>query len=816
MADTRSALSGNSPDVPLRHANRMHDHLPKTRSITQYGETDALSAHAASISSGDQCPCAVNDGSCETPETLAAGKDPKHSGWFRKDGTQVFYCELSLAKRGHKASLPLGQPPKGRPHRSMEHRLQKARMQDMVMGCSSPDNSVGNAGAAVQHLRCQEGLIGDGLPSLDDITVSHCNAASVALGISTVAPPELGASEFTCIGYGTSGPCLHADDSDSVEMHGGTCGIRPPHVGFNQENVVCKLVDEMFGAATRCMSPVEHPTSATPTPPVSTSCSSRQDMDLEEKETAAMHASLSKLLAESHHPEQQAEYFGVNHVLAHFRREARGHLRTRLPPLDLNIDCDTHKTIGEILGPPPEYMESTICSSRRFENLDSSEVCGVPAISRRCSALCKDQGMDQNAGEMLGPHAHDISPSAPAAAAAAATPAAPATARPISTQSSAWKEDNTEGATQAITEPCKSALTLEILSDAYLPEQQGQCRSNDLLAPCGLGAASTHVGTKTSKRNVQVDSIAFQKVNFAHECHLGLNGNHSPCKATDEMPRSTQCSWLRDSAATASTMIPTRSTMNSVRMNTWTSTGFSASWTGDGRVEDVFGMEERRATEPVISALQQNSLAGALRPGQQAPCHVGNRIMAPFQMTNRWYPGVVEEIHDDGQATIKWDDGDKKDRLKLIAQLQVFRPFTEFVLGQKVLARARDVGDLLQAKLAFGGGPWYLAIITSLNGDGTFKVEWVDRDKKGRTVRCDELWALSDDLSVATFNQVVRQPKKTSPAKDTQTCPFTRLLADAQRRERQQPRTTSQRQQQRTTSQRTTSQKQKQQQRTTR
>jgi len=263
------------------------------------------------------------------------------------------------------------------------------------------------------------------------------------------------------------------------------------------------------------------------------------------------------------------------------------------------------------------------------------------------------------------------------------------------------------------------------------------------------GIASEHIEAEPSKTLFPVDSTdlgALPGTLASRINRLDLNKDCEGCKQADEMLRAAlDCLSLMESTTTASTAAPMSSMASTWRFN------------------------------PATPAADSPS------PEKQGHCRVGKRVLARFGKSKLWYPAVVEEVHENGQATIKWDDGDLHDRLKPITQLQVFQPVAKFAQGQQVLARVRDVPEILREALAHSAGPWCLARITSFNLDGTFTVSWSDRTKKNRTKRLDELWALRADISKTKFNDDPCN-QKASATKRTHGPVFSRLYSDAERR----------------------------------
>jgi len=122
---------------------------------------------------------------------------------------------------------------------------------------------------------------------------------------------------------------------------------------------------------------------------------------------------------------------------------------------------------------------------------------------------------------------------------------------------------------------------------------------------------------------------------------------------------------------------------------------------------------------------------------------VGDRVLARFKTTKRWYSAVILEVNAYHTFRIKWDDGHSKDVDKYRTEMltvpdpnekpRVFRRF------DKVLARYRDVPELLREAYTHGHGPWYHATVRKVLSDGRCRISWCDGDRKYRVKRPDEL-----------------------------------------------------------------------------
>mmetsp|Transcript_10324 Transcript_10324/g.28758 ORF Transcript_10324/g.28758 Transcript_10324/m.28758 type:complete len:328 (-) Transcript_10324:73-1056(-) len=121
----------------------------------------------------------------------------------------------------------------------------------------------------------------------------------------------------------------------------------------------------------------------------------------------------------------------------------------------------------------------------------------------------------------------------------------------------------------------------------------------------------------------------------------------------------------------------------------------------------------------------------------------GDRVLARFKASKRWYAATVESVGLDGSYGVKWEDGHQKDRCKQPNELVEVPGVEEaprtYRRQDKVLARYRDVPELLREAYAHRYGPWYQATVREVRADGTYKIAWCDGDRKHLVKRPDEL-----------------------------------------------------------------------------
>jgi len=105
---------------------------------------------------------------------------------------------------------------------------------------------------------------------------------------------------------------------------------------------------------------------------------------------------------------------------------------------------------------------------------------------------------------------------------------------------------------------------------------------------------------------------------------------------------------------------------------------------------------------------------------------VGAKVRANFAGKGHWYPAKVSAANPDGSYVLEYADGDWEDDAK-IENIEVKK---KHVL-QNDLGEGRGgtvcIGDKVRARFA-GKGHWYPATVRSINGDGTFGLEYADGD----------------------------------------------------------------------------------------
>eukprot|EP00941_MAST-03F_sp_MAST-3F-sp1_P002079 g2079.t1 len=127
--------------------------------------------------------------------------------------------------------------------------------------------------------------------------------------------------------------------------------------------------------------------------------------------------------------------------------------------------------------------------------------------------------------------------------------------------------------------------------------------------------------------------------------------------------------------------------------------------------------------------------------GTQLEC--GSRVECNFEGSGEWYKGKIESVNDNGTYNITYDDGDKESNVK-----------KSFIRLLTVPANDLNIGDRIKAR--FGGDvPWndqrdfFPGKIVSINGDGTYAVDFDDGDKQ-ESVKREHIKKLSSEEEVTS------------------------------------------------------------------
>ena len=110
---------------------------------------------------------------------------------------------------------------------------------------------------------------------------------------------------------------------------------------------------------------------------------------------------------------------------------------------------------------------------------------------------------------------------------------------------------------------------------------------------------------------------------------------------------------------------------------------------------------------------------------------------AKFKGGAKWYSGSVVAVNRDGSYDIRYDDGDKEQRVppsnvRLVDDGKAVKPSDgrQLVEDETVSGKsAFKLGDKVEAKFK-GGVKWFSGRISSVNRDGTYDVRYDDGDEE--------------------------------------------------------------------------------------
>lgn len=140
-------------------------------------------------------------------------------------------------------------------------------------------------------------------------------------------------------------------------------------------------------------------------------------------------------------------------------------------------------------------------------------------------------------------------------------------------------------------------------------------------------------------------------------------------------------------------------------------------------------------------------------PSPLPPFNVGDKVMATWGGDDKWFPGTITEVTEDGLCSILYNDGDaekRKDPIYIRArQVQAEPPRTSST------DQVFKIGDKVEAAWQ-GGEKWFWGTVTEVTESGLYNIRYDDGDtetgKEAKFIRSGQVMPLSN--ASATINEV--------------------------------------------------------------